>query len=116
MRVAQPLVQIGLLGEAIDGAPFAVFVADETGRYAAVNRHACLLTGYDRLELVAMKVQDVVVGDDVSAHFNQFVRDRAERGEVMLRRKDGETVPFRYRAGETTIAGLRYYVSVGVEA
>ena len=45
MNVSSPLVQIALLGEAVDGAPVAIFVADENGRYAAVNRHACELLG-----------------------------------------------------------------------
>jgi PAS domain S-box-containing protein len=107
---------MGLLGEAIDGAPFAVLVADEHGKYIAVNRHACELLGYERMELVSLRVSDVVVGDDVDGHYSRFVRDRSDQGEVQVRRKDGSKVIFRYRAGETTIAGLKYYVSVGVAA
>src|SRR5438445_13058454 len=35
------LIQSGLLGEAVDGGPALVFVADEHMRYVAVTRKAC---------------------------------------------------------------------------
>ncbi len=113
MRVAEPLVQTGLLGEAIDSAPAAVFVADEHGQYVAVNRYACDMLGYTRAELLALRVSDVGAGADVEAHYKAFVRAREDRGVTSLRRKDGSTFEFRYRAGETIMAGLTYYVSVG---
>ena len=55
MSVAEPLVQAGLLGEAIDRAPDAVLVADESMRYLAVNQAACRLLGYTREELLALR-------------------------------------------------------------
>ena len=113
MRVAEALVQTGLLGEAIDGAPAAVFVADEHGQYVAVNRYACELLGYTRAELLRLSVRDVGAEPDVEAHYQAFLKAREEKGVSMLRRKDGSTFPFRYRAGETTMTGLTYYVSVG---
>jgi PAS domain S-box-containing protein len=113
VSVGKPLVQIGLLGEAIEGAPFAVLVADENGRYVAVNSEACNLFGYPREEFVGLSVTDVVTGEDVAAHYQRFVRARSEEGTVEARRKDGTTFRFAFRAGETTIVGLRYYVSVG---
>jgi len=113
MNVAEPLVQIGLLGEAVDSAPVAVLVADETGRYVAVNRHACELFGYPRDEFLRLRVSDIVVDPDVEAHYQRFVAARFETGASEARRKDGTTFSFEYRAGETTIVGLTYYVSVG---
>jgi PAS domain S-box-containing protein len=113
MRVAEPFVQTGLLGEAIDLAPAAVFVADEHGQYVAVNRYACELLGYTRAELLGLTVRDVGADPEVEAHFNAFVRARQEKGVTPLRRKNGSTFAFRYSAGETTMAGLTYYVSVG---
>ena len=53
MGVSEPLIQTSLLGEAIENGPVAVFVADEHGRYVAVNRAACQLLGYTREELLA---------------------------------------------------------------
>jgi PAS domain S-box-containing protein len=113
MRVAEPFVQTGLLGEAIDLAPAAVLVADEHGKYVAVNRFACEMLGYTRAELLSLRVYDVSADPDVEAHYDQFVKDRHAAGVGNVRRKDGSVVGFRYRAGETTIAGLTYYVSVG---
>ena len=113
MRVAEPFVQTGLLGEAIDLAPAAVLVADENGKYVAVNRYACDILGYTRAELLSLRVHDVSAEPDVEAHYDQFVKERRAAGITLCRRKDGSTFDFRYRAGETTIAGLTYYVSVG---
>ena len=113
MRVAEALVQTGLLGEAIDGAPAAVFVADEHGQFVAVNRYACEILGYTRAELLGLRVSDVGAEPDVEAHFKAFVRAREDKGVSTLKRKDGSTFPFSYRAGETTMTGLTYYVSVG---
>jgi PAS domain S-box-containing protein len=111
--VAEPFVQMGLLGEAVDGADAAVLVADDRGAYVAVNRFACEMLGYERKELVQLNVKDVVVADDVEAHYAQFVRDRFDEGTATLQRKDGSTFSFRYRASETAIGALTYYVSVG---
>jgi PAS domain S-box-containing protein len=113
MNVAEPLVQIGLLGESIDSAPVAVLVADETGRYVAVNRYACELLGYSREELLQLTIADIGAAADVEGHYRRFVEARFKAGITDVRRKDGTTFPFRYRAGETSIVGLTYYVSVG---
>jgi PAS domain S-box-containing protein len=116
MSVSERFVQIGLLGEAVDGAGVAVLVADETGAYVAANSYACELLGYSRDELVTLRVHDVTVDDDVEAHYTRFVNERRERGAVTLRRKDGSTFAFRYVAGETNISALKYYVSFGLPA
>ena len=114
MSVSNSFVQLGLLGEAVDGAEVAVLVADENGEYVAANRYACELLGYSREELVGLRVHDVSVDPEVAGHYQRFVNDRHDRGTVMLRRKDGSTFAFRYLAGETRIAALTYYVSFGV--
>lgn len=51
---ASAILQETLLGEAFDNFDGAIFVADERGRYVAVNRRACELTGYSRDELLGM--------------------------------------------------------------
>ena len=112
MGVAYPFVQIGLLGEAVDGAPVVVLVADERGRYTAANRYACELLGYSREELLDLSVGDIAVGHDVDGHYDAFVARGFEEGVIEIRRKDGTTLSLRYRAGVTTIGGITYYVSV----
>ena len=113
MSVANPLIQATLLGEAVENGPVAVFVADENRRYVAVNQAACRLVAYSREELLALHVDDVAT--DVG-RWEDMRRDGTIAGSVELRRKDGETVEFRYVAGSTVVAGMPVYVSVGVEA
>ena len=113
--MADPLVQIGLLGEAVEGAPVAVLVADETGRYVAANTYVCELLGYKREELLRLRIADVVSDPDVEAHYARFVATGYDEGTVTARRKDGTEFRFRYRAGRATVAGMPYFVSIGTE-
>ena len=116
MGVSEPLIQASLLGEAVEHGPAAVFVADEHGRYVAVNQAACKLVGYPREELLGLRVTDLVPPDEAAGPWGEMVADRAARGTATLRCKDGSTVEFRYLAGETTVAGMPVYVSVGAAA
>jgi PAS domain S-box-containing protein len=115
LSVATRLVQIGLLGEAVEGAPVAVLVADENGRYVAANTYACNLFGYGREELLRLRITDLVADPDVEAHYARFVAAGHDEGTLTARRKDGTEFRFRYRAGATTVAGLPYFVSIGTE-
>jgi PAS domain S-box-containing protein len=115
LSVAKRLVQIGLLGEAVEGAPVAVLVADENGRYVAANTYACNLFGYGREELLRLRVADLVTDPDVEAHYARFVAAGYDARTVTARRKDGTEFRFRYRAGGTTVAGMPYFVSIGTE-
>jgi PAS domain S-box-containing protein len=112
VSVSQPLIQASLLGEAVEHGPAAVFVADETGRYVAVNRAACTLIGYSREELLAMRVTDVA---PANGQWDEMVRTGSVSGIANLVRKDGSTVEFRYVAGATVVAGMPVYVAVGTE-
>jgi PAS domain S-box-containing protein len=111
--VAEPLIQASLLGEAIDHGPVAVFVADDDLRYIAVNEFACALLGYSREELLGLRVTDVAQSLESEAEYADFVAHRARDGETRLVRKDGGEVPIAYRASETTVAGMRFYVAIG---
>ena len=113
MGVSEPLIQTSLLGEAIEHAPVAVFVADEHGNYVAVNQAACALLGYDRRELLEMNVSDVARYGAAKDEWTEMQRDGAHVGASQLTRKDGSTVEFFYRATKTKVAGLRLFVSVG---
>jgi PAS domain S-box-containing protein len=112
MNVAQPLVQSSLLGEAIDGAALAVFVADEDLKYVAVNRRACELLGYTREELLSLLVSDVARHPEAVGEFDDMVASGAASGTALLAHKDGTTVAAAYRASTTTVAGITFYVSV----
>lgn len=111
--VAEPLIQASLLGEAIDHGPVAVFVADDDLRYIAVNEFACSLLGYSREELLGLRVTDVAQNAETQAEYADFVAHRARDGQTRLVRKDGSEVTIAYRASETTVAGMRFYVAIG---
>lgn len=113
MATTESLVQAALLGEAVDGAHVAIFVADESMRYVAVNRGACEALGYTRTELLGLRVSDVAVYVDARSEFDEVVREGEGSGSAELTRKDGTTVVFHYRASKSTVAGLPVYVSVG---
>lgn len=113
LNVAQPLIQASLIGEAIDGGPVLIFVADEEMRYVAVNDYACGALGYGREELLSLAVPDVAADSDAGDQFTRFVRDGEMAGTTTLRRKDGSELRFAYRAKPTSVAGMTLYVSAG---
>lgn len=112
MSVAEPLVQAGLLGEAIDRAPDAVLVADESMRYLAVNQAACRLLGYTREELLSLRMTDVAASPDAADEYDEMMAQRSRTGTAVLRRKDGTAIEAAYRAHETKLAGMTVYVAI----
>ena len=112
MGVSEPLIQTSLLGEAVENGPAAVFVADEEGRYVAVNQAACILLGYSREELLAMHVADVA--QDSAEAWEAMRASGTNVGTSTLTCKDGTSVRFTYVAGATVVAGMSVYVAAGV--
>ena len=113
VRAAADLIQPGLLGEAVDAGPALVFVADESGRYVAVNRRACEVLGYEREELLDLRVTEVATAPDASDLYSALLRSGTATGTTILRAKDGSLHRFAYRATETVTAGMPFWVSVG---
>ena len=112
MSVAEPLIQASLIGEAVDNGPAAIFVADEDGRYIAVNAFACELLGYTRAELLKLTVQEIAPSSDVPASLAELDRSGSLRGTTVLRHKDGSDVTIEWRASRTIAAGMDFFVSV----
>jgi PAS domain S-box-containing protein len=112
VSVAEPLVQAGLLGEAIDRAPDAVLVADESMRYLAVNQAACSLLGYTREELLALRTTDIATYPKATEEYDEMITKRHKTGDAVLRTKGGEQIAARYRAHETKLAGMTVYVAI----
>src|SRR3954470_18521054 len=113
MGVSEPLIQTSLLGEAIEHGPAAVFVADEHGKYVAVNQAACALLGYSREELLGLRVADVARYTEAGEEWSEMRQAGTRVGTSSLTRKDGTIVEFSYVAGATTVAGMPVFVSVG---
>ena len=111
--VSEPLIQASLLGEAIEHGPTAVFVADEQGKYVAVNQAACLMLGYTREELLDLRVTDVARYSSAPAEWSEMQQTGTAIGTSTLTRKDGTSVEFSYVAGATIVAGMPVFVSVG---
>jgi PAS domain S-box-containing protein len=109
---AHELVQKSLVGEAVDHGPVAIFVADDDERYLAVNAYACELLGYDRDELLQLRVTDVAVNDSAATDYRGLQRRGVRTGVTVLRRKDGTEVPMNYRASQTLVGGMELYVGV----
>lgn len=113
MSSAAELIQSSLIGEAVDGGPALVFVADEHMRYLAVNRYACELLGYSRDELLGLRVSDVAVARDIDEVYAHMLRSTEISGVTPLRCRDGTELDFSFRAKETTAAGMTFWVTVG---
>ena len=113
MPAAEALIQTALLGEAVDSGPALVFVADEEMRYIAVNQYACEALGYTRDELLALQVSDVAQDPGAPAQYDEMLVRGIRHGTAVLTRKDGSTVGFFYRAANTKVAGLAFFVSIG---
>ena len=101
-----------LLGDAVEHGPVAIFVADDEMRYVAANTFACELLGYTREELLGMRVTDIARYPEASDEFGDMVVSGKLEGSTTLVRKNGSELTIRYRAGQTRIAGLEYYVSI----
>jgi len=112
MGAALPLIQASLIGEALESGPAVVLVADDEMRYLAVNRYACELLGYTREELLAMRIPDLAVSDEVEAHFSNFLARQEWHGTYRLRHKDGSVHEYAGHASETTVGGMPFVVAV----
>ena len=114
---AERLVQIALLGEAIEYLPVAVFVFDDRGRYVAVNEHGAQMLGYTRDELLKHRIGDLAESPaEALAAYQAVGEGRATEAEARVRRKDGSVVALRFRGAATTIAGMPFYVGVAWDA
>jgi PAS domain S-box-containing protein len=112
MSVSEPLVQSVLLGDAVEHAPVAILVADDEMRYVAANQYACELLGYTREELLEKRITDIARNPEAPAEFREMMASGGLNGVSTVVRGDGTELKLRYRAKETTMAGLLYYVSV----
>ncbi|MGZ4335095.1 MAG: PAS domain S-box protein [Gaiellaceae bacterium] len=108
------MVQQTLLGDAWEHAAVGVAVFSDDGRYIACNRAFVRLTGYEREEVLRMRV-GVDLAHDREANsrlFDEIVADTRTTGSATLRRKDGGVVPVNFWAIETRAANLPFYLTV----
>jgi PAS domain S-box-containing protein len=115
VSVSEPLVQATLLGEAIDGGPALVLVADEEMNFVAVNQHACELLGYDREEFLRLSVPQIARYPEAAVEFREMVATGRRCGSTVFDRKDGSRVAVRYQASQTKVAHMSFFVCIGFE-
>ena len=106
------LVQVTLLGEALEHLRVAVIVSQDGGAPLAVNQAACDLTGYSRDELLVLPAAELS-GRSAREHERKlldFTRHGRAPGHGPLRRKDGSIVEVRYRWAASRVAGMDVHV------
>ena len=112
VSVSEPLIQASLLGEAIDHAPVAVLVADDSLRYVVASAAAAELLGYAREELLALHVADVARSDEAQEALRRCIENGEATGEADLTRKDGSAVRVAFRAARTRLAHMEAWLAV----
>ena len=110
--VTDPLIQQTLLGEAVDGAPVAIFVIGDDRKYVAVNQTACRLLGYERDELLALGPEDIAPEAELEELSEELAATGELSGRTQLRTKSGEPIAVSYRTAATTAARMRFWISV----
>jgi len=88
--------------DVIELAPDAFFLSNLDARFTDVNRAACRLLGYDRDELLGMRIFDVIPAEDAgrleAARHDLLVPGATIKSEWRLKRKDGTLVPVEVSA------------------
>jgi PAS domain S-box-containing protein len=88
--------------EVIELAPDAFFLANLDARFTDVNRAACRLLGYDRDEILGMRIFDIIPAEDAArleATRRELLLPGATiKNEWRLKRKDGTLVPVEVSA------------------
>ena len=96
-----------------EGVADAILVADAERRYRDANAAASELLGYEREELIRLRVDDVVAVEPgwTEEAYGSFLADGRWQGELELRRRDGTTVPVEARATVVHLPSGSLYLS-----
>ena len=89
-------------------SPDATLVADDQGRYLAVNDAACGLLGYTREELLRLSVWDLTPDPhevEGLILWKEFIEVGAQAGVYWLARKDGSLLEVAYQARANVAPG-----------
>jgi len=99
----------------LDHAADALFVHDEEGRFVEVNRTGCELLGYNRDELLGLRMADVLVDYEettAKATWSGLATGGTVRADGELRRRDGTTFPAEVRTGLFPWGGRSLIVTI----
>ena len=101
------------LGRIIRRVPYAVLIADDQQRYVDVNAAACRLLGFNRPELLRLRVADVVADDRYAStqrRWQTFIQERTQEGELPLKRRDSNIIVASYWACVNIVPGVHISV------
>jgi len=95
--------------ELIELLPEALFLEDRDGNILELNEEACQLLGYEKEELLSLKVDDLVP-EDAPAFLPDQIDEATRSGEALETvniRKDGSKVPVELRGRIVEISGRK---------
>lgn len=84
----------------------AILVANDAGAYVDANPAALRLLGYTREELLGLTVTDLISPAEALPAWRSFEVEGAQRGELVLRRRDGQRRTVEYNAVRDFLPGL----------
>ncbi|MCU0615527.1 MAG: PAS domain S-box protein [Gemmatimonadaceae bacterium] len=84
----------------------AILVANDAGAYVDANPAALRMLGYTREELLGLTVTDLIPPAEALPAWRSFEADGAQRGELVLRRRDGQRRTVEYNAVRDFLPGL----------
>ncbi|HOW96760.1 MAG TPA: transporter substrate-binding domain-containing protein [Kiritimatiellia bacterium] len=93
-RTAELRASESLWRSYVESAPYGIYISDARGRLVQVNPEASQITGYNRDELTALELEDLVAPESRKAALRDFARLKESgevRGEYAFVTKGGET-------------------------
>jgi PAS domain S-box-containing protein len=96
-----------------EGVADAVLIFDAEGRYIDVNEAATVIYGESRAELLQRRIGSTpAMREESLRNFAQLTREGTFRGETLLHRRDGTTVPVESRTTAVHLPDGTIYVTV----
>ncbi len=100
-----------VLSTSLDG----FLIVDPAGRFVEINQAYCAMTGYDRDELLAMRLTDIEAAEtaeDTARHTQKIMRSGGDRFETRHRRKDGSEIDLEVSVTYLNVKGGQFIAFV----
>jgi len=98
----------------IENAPNGIFISDSQRHYIEVNKAAEQITGFSRIELLKMRIEDLIPEQDKKTafdHFQRVIEKGKSSGDTMFCRKNGSIGYWKVDATKLTNDRLLGFVS-----
>ena len=97
----------------VDNTSDAILLADDNGKYVAVNDAATYIFGYSEAEFLQLNVDDLLLPHpeiSFSEIWEDFKSSESSSGHMDLRTKHGKTISVSYKANPNVLPGLHLSV------